>query len=209
MACDGKSFGFYDIDREYLESLSKADPHVPKHDYEDEGRSRKFYCGPVMNEYGVNYYVPVSHQTDKDMQLSKIEKYGVRIVDAQGECVGNLDFRFMVPCVDDRFLEKHKSAGYAVAQEAFCNSKQALIRREARATFDNIQSGDYNFLNKTAIKNEEVLNAAWEYVDQYEARLEAEKQRKTMSKRALHADMTTANIDYSGFSGQHTPEEPQ
>ncbi len=203
-----KPFGFYDIDREYLEALSKADAHVPKHDYEDEGRARKFYCGPVMNEYGVDYYVPVSSQI-KEMKLNKYENYGVQIQDKKGTICGNLDFRFMIPCVDNRFLTKHIANGFANEQEEFCKNKQALICREARYTFNNIQSGDYDFLNETAINNEAVTNAAWERVDQYEARLETEKKRETMNKRSISADMITTNINYSGHSNQNTPEEPQ
>lgn len=40
-------YGLYDIDAKYLERIRKYDSHAPKSDYEDEGRAKKFYCGPV------------------------------------------------------------------------------------------------------------------------------------------------------------------
>lgn len=84
-------YGFYYIDRDYIDYLRKnGDEHVPKADYEDDDRSQKFYCGPVMNEYGVNYFVPVSHEVENKGTMSvrdkdTIESYGVFIQNEKGK----------------------------------------------------------------------------------------------------------------------------
>lgn len=58
-------YGFYYIDRGYIEYMQTPDnPHVPDANYEDCGRARKFYCGPVTNKQGVDYFVPVSHEVN-------------------------------------------------------------------------------------------------------------------------------------------------
>lgn len=167
-------YGLYYIDRDYLSAIHEADSKTPDCTYEDSGRARKFYCGPVTKEEGVDYYVPVSHQV-KNMQLSKYETYGISIMNTEGEKKGCLDFRFMIPCVDTQFLskiEKNDMSEYGKSQYDFCMNNERIIKKEAHATYNNIISKDYGFLNKTAVCSEAVIDAAWQYMDEIEARKE-------------------------------------
>ncbi len=176
-------FGFYDIDREYIEYLQKYDDHVPKCDYEDEGRARKFYCGPVMNEYGIDYYVPISSK-NRNMRLNNIETYGINMRDINtGELIGCLDFRFMIPCSNQDLITPHKPTGYAVAQDIFCQKNKSRICAEARATYNNVESKDYPFLNQTAVRQERLNDAIWAYDDILDAQKEELKKRETLIRK--------------------------
>ncbi len=183
-------FGFHDIDRKYLETLYSADNRVPYSDYEDYGRARKFYCGPVMNQNGVDYYVPVSHQLEKDMYIpgSKqngfSEYYGVFIKDDKGNKTGCLDFRFMVPCVDDRFISPHDITGHAADEINFCRTYETAIKKQARDTYENIKSGEYSFLNKSSVDDEAVLDASWCYLDELDAKEKAAEKEKAAQEQA-------------------------
>lgn len=196
-------YGLYYIDREYLDKLSEADNHVPKHDYEDDGRSRKYYCGPVMDEYDVKYFVPVSSQTEKNSMVipgsaynGVTEYYGIPLPDASGHNKGggNLDFRFMIPCVNDELLTPMTpTSDFAKTQAAFCMKNEKIICRIASDTYQNIQSGDYDFLNNSSINQENVLDKMWEYEDILESRRNMAEKRAKMIVRASAADNITPN----------------
>lgn len=181
------SYGFYYIDRDYLEFLAKYDDRVPKHDYEDEGRAKKFYCGPVMNANGVNYYVPVSHQV-KQMKLDNIENYGVPIKEPGQPATGCLDFRFMIPCTNADYLTSYEPKGFAVKQAEFCNKYKNYICKEAEATYNNILSGDYEFLNQTAIDDEKINDGMWAYED-----LQETKQSQNTNETQVNEEPSASN----------------
>lgn len=196
-------YGLYYIDREYLDTLHEADSHVPKHDYEDEGRSRKYYCGPVMNEYGVNYFVPVSSQTTKDDMVipgsnynGMKEHYGIPLPDEKGHSKGggNIDFRFMIPCVNSELLTPMTpKSDFAKNQADFCMKNEKIICRAASETYRNIQSGDYSFLNHNSINQENVLDKVWEYEDILESRREAKTKKDKFAARVTAADNIAPN----------------
>ena len=196
-------YGFYYIDREYLDKLHEGDTHVPKHNYEDEGRSRKYYCGPVMNEFGVNYFVPVSSQTGKDDMIipgsaynGAVEHFGILLPDEKGHSKGgsNLDFRFMIPCVNSELLTPMApKSNYAKNQAKFCMSNEKRICREAYDTYQNIQSGEYSFLNESAINQQAVYDKMWEYEDILETRREIKEKRAKMTARASETSRIAPN----------------
>lgn len=202
---DTTPFGFYYLDREYIEAMHTAEnPHVPNADYEDSGRARKFYCGPVMNQDGVDYFVPVSHEIKDKMEIlgSKengfVEHYGLSIRDKNGEKNGNLDFRYMLPCVDDRFLtpvdlDKNLS-DYGKGQCKYCKDNEKLIRISARETYNNIQSGEYKNLTESSVNFEMALDDAWTYLDKVEER---EKMTAKMTMRSSIANEMISNVSPS------------
>lgn len=163
-------FGCYYIDREYIQYLhDHGDEHVPRSDYEDEDRCRKFYCGPVFNEDGLNYFVPVSSKV-REMRLNNIETYGVTLQDANREYIGCLDFRYMIPCYDNELLTPYEPHSHGAKQATACMEIQNKICKEAKATYNNIISRDYEFLNRTAIDYDKVIDAVWEFDDMRMAR---------------------------------------
>ena len=171
-------FGCYYIARDYIDYLREnGDEHVPKADYEDEDRARKFYCGPVFTEYGVNFYVPVSHEIDKgnmvihDKETNVDEQYGLYLRNSTNEKIGNLDFRFMIPCSDNTLLTPCELANYGAMQANSCLQNQTAIRKTAEHTYSLIASGDYPQLAKTAINPDAVNDAMWSYDDTKLARL--------------------------------------
>lgn len=196
-------FGFYYLDREYIEAMQTVDEHVPDANYEDSGRARKFYYGPVTNQDGVDYYVPVSHEIKDEMEIpgSKRngfpEHYGVNIRNEHKKKTGNLDFRHMLPCVDARFIRKispNELSAFGKGQLTFCEADKNNILTTARNAYNNIQSHDYSFLNKTSVNYDNVIDAAWEHLDKVEEREISEK-RQTMADRVNKANMLAANIN--------------
>ena len=197
-------FGFYDIDRKYIEFLKKADEHVPDCDYEDRGRSRKFYCGPVTNQYGIDYFVPVSSKTDKNMYIVGSAKNGVReyhgiiLKDASGQETGSLNFKNMIPCVDPQFLTPHKPTGHAVSEYNFCKKYEKAIKTTAESTFKNIESREYPELTKSSVNASKVESAGWEYLDMIEAKKECDK----MATRFQEIDDLASNIQTTKYDNE-------
>lgn len=202
-------FGLYYIDREYIEAMHAADRHIPNADYEDSGRARKFYCGPVMNQDGVNYYVPVSHE-QKSMEIIGSrrngfpEYFGLNMRDQNNEKAGSLDFRYMIPCVDERFLETidpNQDLGkYGKGQAHFCQKYERTICNSARNAYENIQSCEYPMLKDSSIDFENAITAAWEHLDKVEERENNKEKKAKIAARSASADSMTANISTTEFS---------
>lgn len=217
-------YGFHYIDNDYLDYLAKFDPHIPKHDYEDEGHARKFYCGPVFDDTGISYFIPVSHQI-KDMRLNDIESFGMNMKERGKPALGCLDFRFAVPCPFPQCLTPYEPKGHAVKQAEFCNKYKGLICNEAKATHQNILSGDYPQLTESStLRGEAVENTIWDYEDILDAKKSQAKQplpqqdtqpekpettsvvaqNNVFAQRLLKANTLISNIetpDNSGHSG--------
>lgn len=181
-------FGFYYIQRDYIDYIREhGDEHVPKADYEDEGRSQKFYCGPVMNEYGVNYYVPVSHEVANKGTMTvrdgdTEESYGTFILNEKSKKIGNLDFRFMIPCQDNELLTPYNPTKFGLQQLEFCQESKSEICTTAKFAYNNIRSGDYPFLTESAIDFDKVNDAMWAYEDE------------KMNRRLIKANTLVQNI---------------
>lgn len=193
-------FGCYYIDRNYLEYLHEnGDERTPKSNYEDEDRARKFYCGPVYNDFGVNYYVPVSHETEKnqmsvyDPETKTVEYYGMYIRNSNNQKIGNLDFRFMVPCYDDKLLTPCDLTGYGLEQNQACLKLQSTICKNAETTYKNIQSNDYPWLNESSVNYDNVIDTMWSYDD------EKIKHRKLIAEQLA---ATISTNDYTNVSFQ-------
>ncbi len=163
-------YGFYYLDRDYLDGMREADnEHVPLADYEDFDRAQKFYCGPVITKDKVDYYVPVSHQI-KNMyipgsaQNGVREYYGVTIYDKNGNASGCLDFRYLIPCVNNALITPCQPKGHAVTEWDFCERNQKIIMKNANNTFHNIQANNYPFLTETSVDNDKAIDFMW-YVE--------------------------------------------
>lgn len=128
----------------------------------------------------MDYFVPVSHELKNSMlipgtkQNGVTEYYGIILTNRKGQSLGNLDFRHMLPCVDNKFLtpiNPYENLGqFGIQQFECCNDNQNYIQQLARSAFDNIQSQDYTFLNETSVNTENILIAAWDYLDMTEER---------------------------------------
>lgn len=197
---DKTQYGFYYIDNDYLDHLKEYDSHIPRHDYEDEGRERKFYCGPVFNDNGIDYFVPVSHQIKK-MTLPDGETYGISLKDSQGQPSGCLDFRFCVPCPFPECLTPYTPKGFAVEQWDFCSKHKNGICREAERTYENILSGDYSFLTSSSIHyGQDLDDQIWIYDD-----ILTEKQEKDNQTENTQPDKTnTVDIQNKNFDQRLT-----
>lgn len=193
-------FGAYYIDREYLDALRQNDnDHISYADYEDKGGARKFYCGPVMTEHGIDYYVPVSHSEHNmyiqgSAQNGIKEYHGINMVTRSCEHIGCLDFRYMIPCVDDRFIESHTPHGHGKTQMNFCYEHENEIKMLARDTYNNITADTYPELTRSSVKFEKALGTAWDYLDKVEEKEEADKQKAKISMRYTTASHMTCNI---------------
>lgn len=205
---DTTPFGFYYLDREYIEAMHTAEnPHVPNADYEDSGRARKFYCGPVMNQDGVDYFVPVSHEIKDKMEIlgsranGFAEYYGIPLMNKDKEMTGNLDFRYMLPCVDNRFLTPinpdNDLGAYGREQAHFCTLIKNRICKNAQETYNNIQSGEYKSLTESSVNFEMALDDAWTYLDKVEER---EKMTAKMAIRSSIANEMISNVSPSSSS---------
>lgn len=185
-------YGFYYVDREYIEALALCDTHVPKCDYEDEDRARKFYCGPVAHEAGVDYFVPVSHQIKDEMvipgslkETGVAEHYGISIRNENRDKTGNLDFRFMIPVVNTDYLTTIELTNFGSQQLLFCRNNEHLIKNIAHWTYCNINAQSYDYLDKTAVSYDCLLSNAFDYDDEYTEQISTGEKKESARKLAL------------------------
>lgn len=202
----GTPYGFYYVDREYIEALASRDEHVPKCDYEDESRSRKFYCGPVTHEDGVDYFVPVSHQIKGNMVIQGsrydtgvTEYYGTSITDSNHNKTGNLDFRFMIPVVNTEYLTPFEPKGFSAEQNTFCQKYRKTIQNIAHQTYSNIKTKNYDFLNESAIDHDNALLGAFDYDDEYTEQIESGQKKETARQIALRKARLLASSNLSNI----------
>lgn len=167
-----RPFGCYYIKRDYIDFLRANDnEHVPRADYTDDNRAEKFYCGPVFTEDGVDYFVPVSHETDKgemvvyDKDINIREPYGLYLRTETGKIIGNVDFRYRIPCQDDELLTPCRLKGFGALQEKACKSIENRICTVAKNTHNNIKTNAYPWLTQTAVKDNNSNDSMWAYED--------------------------------------------
>lgn len=165
-------FGCYYIEREYLDFLRKrGDAHVPRADYEDSGRTQKFYCGPVFNADGINYFLPVSHQTNKgdmtvyDVESRETDPTGAYIIDNDGVKLGNLDYRYAIPCMDNELLKPVSLSKFGQKQFEIITNMKDAIGEQAKNLYDKARSGDYPVHKRKAIDFDSLETAAYAYAD--------------------------------------------
>lgn len=185
-------FGLYDIDRYYLDYLrNNNNEHIPKSNYEDEGGARKFYCGPVYNADGIPMFVPVSHQK---RTASINGKYMISIEDSEDNAtqdnnikntknidhkiIGCLDFRFMVPCLEEHFVKHEISTNSNIlnskptfaekqAHILLSSKNQQLLEKTAKLTFDDVTAGKN--VARSSVDFNKALDDVWNYEDYIEA----------------------------------------
>ena len=179
-------FGIYNIDRDYIEHMAKYDSHVPKCDYEDEGRAKKFYCGPVHNDNGIDFFVPVSHQI-RNENRNYMDGNSLVIRNSKNENCGNLDFRFMIPCANDELLAKHVAkSDYAKTQENFCNNNSEDIKKFAKAVYREITSKEDFRLSNNSCDYENLIDAVWEYDDILEAKTQQKSENSVKNNKTAN-----------------------
>ena len=93
-----KMLRFYDIDENYINFLKTIDKQVPNITYES---NNKFVCGVVLEVYGIKFYAPISHKTQKQ-QTSLLIYDGNRPI-------STIRFSFMIPALDSVLTVKNFS----------------------------------------------------------------------------------------------------
>ena len=161
-------FGIYDVDTEFLRTAHDTiNETIPFSDYEEHGRSRKFYCGPVCEHTGV----PVSSQK-KDESMHRDTTYIP--MKENGEIVGTLNFAYMVPVADDSLISdisnRTQIGPHAQKQINWCMSNENRIKTAAKAHYEAFakkRTPCCMFEDYDAISD-----LAYEIVDERENRLE-------------------------------------
>ena len=154
-------YGFYKIDRAYLEHLQKFDRKVPNSDYEDYGRNEKFYLGPVTNKNGVDFFVPITSKTGQSPGRLQFDREGK---------LGSLDFKYMVPCVGN-FLTPHEPTHdkRANIQWDVCSKCQTHIQDSGDKVYKNVVNFGELQSNRELVhascKFDKNIKVMWEYFE--------------------------------------------
>lgn len=165
-------FGMYDIDGDLLDKLRGINDNIPNSDYEEHGGAKKFYCGPVAEHEGVPLFVPVSHQTKPAPTPGQDIPY-TRLITDKGENVGSLNYKYMVPVADARFIEPRTNLGaYGQKQADCCMAMERSIKADAREKHNEYV--DFENIKTTAHNINDLIDANFELADELDARMEAE-----------------------------------
>ena len=146
---------FYDVNIDYIEYLKKIEiaargfTCVPNMEY---GGERKFLCGVALEVEKHKYYVPVT-------SYKKPQSENILIIvesDRYNKVKGSLRFNFMFPVTDEyiqkRIIKNEQNIGrrmFLNAQLQFCINNEALIRNQARRTYNIVVKE----LNKDLLDN--------------------------------------------------------
>ncbi len=116
-------FGVYNIDKDYIKALKKADDNV----LDPEINNR--YCGPVYHaicERGpMDFFVPVAINFDNANMILVCFQDGI--------FAEYFDFKKMIPCVDTRFLELNNSNTDLIQ---FCDKNKDALEHYAEFVID-------------------------------------------------------------------------
>ena len=137
---------FYDVDKDYIQFLKKYDRQVPNVEYDS---NNKFVCGVVLEIYGIKYYAPISHMTNK-------QQTNIQITD-RGKPISTIRFSFMFPAYDEVLIRKdfseiaktdQKYADLLAAEYKFCKDNITDIHKKALSVY-NIGCNKEHRLNYT------------------------------------------------------------
>lgn len=202
-------FGIYDIETDYLKFLHERDKHVSFADYEDEGRQRKFYCGPVYtSETNINYYVPVSSKSidTKQSDRGDIKQYCLAIENGDRD-LGTLDFRHMIPCLDERINPRFinpQTNSFGYAQAKFCLSHEEEIKKYGEKM---ICDKKFDFSSKSILATTACeLDDDVDFMLEYECMRENEEEKETDNTTTNTIENTTRLDDSIAFFSSTIPE---
>ena len=180
-------FGVYDVDTEFLRTAhDEINQTVPHSDYEQHGRCRKFYCGPVCEHKGVPMFVPVSHQV-KETNILKTQTF-MPIKDGT-KTIGTLNFAYMVPVADESLIEdiSHRDYIGEFTQKniKWCMSNEELIKKKAKAYYNEFSNG---YTKCDMFKDyDDITDLCYEIID------EREKKAKELSEKKARINIAVAN----------------
>lgn len=151
-----EKLNFYSVDEEYLKFLhDDIDSKVPLQNYHIQ---KKFFCGVVLDIYGVKYFAPISHDT-------KQTKTNI-LITHNGKVKSSIKFSFMIP-VDDKYLtymdfSQETEINYVKSKYlSECNGNENLAMEKAKK-YVALLSIEHEFCNNNvqAIKDKalEVYN---------------------------------------------------
>lgn len=137
---------FYDIDQDYVNYLKTIDRQIPNIHYSS---NNKFVCGIVLDINDVQFYAPISHNTQK-FQTSMIIYDGMKPM-------SSIRFSFMLPATENVLTVKdfkeiakidQHYADVLAAEYKFCVRYEDAIRKKALAVY-NIGCNKNHRLNFT------------------------------------------------------------
>lgn len=153
---------FYLVDNEYIQFLKQYELKnrgftcVPNVHYNSR---EKFFYGAILQNNGINYFVPVSHNVKSDINTIVITGKKKNTSDKPYK-YGSLKFMYMIP-VPSQMLYKLDIPGIEDLQRrrkvldelAFCRRNIAKIQETARKTYDGI----------TISENKKILNNSCDF----------------------------------------------
>jgi protein AbiQ len=128
---------FYEVDDAYISFLTNVDNRVPRVDYSDDGRRRKFLCGIVLEVNGHAYFAPVS-------SYKKQQRSNFVIEDTHGNPVGCLRFSYMIPIpldalrLKDFSIEDPKYRNLLDIELRYINRNVGAILTRARYVYTSV-----------------------------------------------------------------------
>lgn len=184
-------FGIYDIDKELLQTAhDNINEHVPLSNYEDEGRTRKFYCGPVCEHDGVPLFVPVSSQNKNERQ-NDYSGSSV-LIKNKNESIGSLNFKYMVPVSDETLLTPRTELGsFGKKQAAWCMDNETLIKNKALANYNSFER--FGEKDDLYFNYDEIVDLGYEIIDEREA-VETEADTTALRETMAHRVEQINNI---------------
>ena len=128
---------FYEVDESYISLLANVDNKVPRVDYSDEGRRRKFLCGIVLEVNDHAYFAPVS-------SFNKQQRSNFVVEDTKGNPVGSLRFSYMIPVpldairLKDLDREDSKYRNLLDIELRYINRNVGAILTKARYVYNSV-----------------------------------------------------------------------
>ena len=123
---------FYDVDKTYTDYLRNFDNKVPYIQYKGKD---KFLCGVVLTVNNINYYVPVSSNTNRFLSSFIIYDYKTN---KKKFSTSSLRFSFMFPCPIEclrlKDIRKEPDKKYKVLthkEYEYCNKHIDEIKNKA------------------------------------------------------------------------------
>ncbi len=126
---------FYDIDEGYVKYLQNIDKQIPNIGYDTHN---KFICGVVLSINNINYYAPMSSNT-------QVQRTNIPIYDKNNNIIATIRFCFMFPAPPSVLTEKNfklinnvdsKYADLLGVEYNYCTSNETQIIQKAESVYN-------------------------------------------------------------------------
>ena len=154
---------FYEVDEVYISFLTDVDARVPRINYSDEGRRRKFLCGIVLKVNNHAYFAPVS-SFRKQLRSNYIIK------DRKGHPVASLRFSYMIPVpldvlqLKDLNKEDPKYRNFLDIELRYINKNVRAILTRAKYVYNSVVEKADSEMVRTCCNFKALEIACFEYM---------------------------------------------